>query len=298
MDFALFITQSKAEYTCDIEDYSPCACEGLEMDGRNFIMCDDFEVAVVMDVFNRTHATDLAEITIHKSWNDILIPNNLISNKKTEKLVFDCGEIIKATFEKDSFNSTRSYTTIIELYKCLLWQDSDLSFIDGFTKMKSLLIEKFDDMGRIFSTFPTNLPTLSHIKLIQCYGWDTLMHAPLPIVDARNFIRLDVVESVGINDDVMNVVIEWAVQSFNSTLKSLYIHSNNLTRIPSHIEFFGRIETLDMKNNFFPRILAGSLKITSKDLGFVDLSNCGVIEMEPNVFEGKTIFFQVTFSVV
>jgi len=153
--------------------------------------------------------------------------------------------------------------------------------------MTSLIIENFEEMGRLFSTFPTNLPTINNIKLLQCFGWDTLMIAPSPIIGAKNFIRLDVANSVDMTDDIMNVVIEWAVQSFNSTLKGLYIHSNNLTRIPSQIEFFGKITSLDMKNNFFPRIPAGSFKFTSNDLSLIGISKCGVQDIEPNAFEGN-----------
>jgi len=144
----------------------------------------------------------------------------------------------------------------------------------------------FNEMGKIFSTFPTNLPAINNIKLIQCFGWNTLMNAPSPVVDARNFIRLDVINSVDMNDEVMNVVMGWAVQSFNSTLKNLYIQSNNLTRIPSGIEFFGKLDTLDIRNNFSPHILAGSLKITSTNLASIDLSNSGIQDIEPNAFEG------------
>lgn len=172
---------------------------------------------------------------------------------------------------------------------CIL-EDSDFSFIEGFIKMTSLYIDNFHRMGRLFPTFPTNLPAINNIKLMQCFGWNSLMNAPPPIVGATNFVRLDVAKSVDMNDDVMNVVMEWAIQSFNSTLKNLYIYSNNLTRIPSQIQYFGKLDTLDIKSNFFSSIPVGSLqvKFSTNDLTLIDLSNCGVQEIEPNAFGGKT----------
>lgn len=249
-------------------------------------MCSVIEVPTVIDVFKRTQTIELAEFKYFKNINDNFIPDNFISNKTVGKLNLNCGDSLTTKIDKDSFNSTRPVTTVVELHTCLL-KDSDLSFIEGFIKMTSLLIENFQEMGKLFSTFPTNLPTTNNIKFLQCAGWNTLMNTPSPVVDARKFIRLDVVKSIDMSDDAMNVVMEWAVQSFNSTLESLYIYSNNLTRIPSQIEFFGRIENLDMKNNLFPRILSGSLKLTSNSVGFIGLSNCGVQQIESNAFEGR-----------
>ncbi len=141
-------------------------------------------------------------------------------------------------------------------------------------------------MGKLFSTFPSNLPSVVNLKFVNCFGWNTLTSAPSPVVGSTKLVRLDIVQSGDMNDDVMDVVMDWAVQSF--AVKSLYIHSNNLKRIPNQMEFFGQITTLDISNNEFRRIPARSLKFTSDVLGLINLSNCGIEGIEASAFEGKT----------
>ena len=84
-------------------------------------------------------------------------------------------------------------------------------------------MDYFDEMGRLFPTFPASFPEIRNFKFTRCIGWDTLRNAPSPVVGSKKLKRLDIVQSGDMNDDVMNLVMEWAVQSFNSTLDSLYI---------------------------------------------------------------------------
>ena len=243
-----------------------------------------------MDVFNRTQTIELAQISFSKNRVDDFIPNNFISDKKAGKLLLFCYDSDPMTFTniaKDAFNSTRQHTTNLDLSFCRL-RDSDLSFLDGFNKLTYLRIDYFYEMGRLFSTLPSNFPEITNFKLSRCFGWNTLVNAPPPIVGARKLTRLDIIQSTDMNDDVMDSVMTWAVQSFNLTLTSLYIYNNNLTRIPTQIEFFGKLITLDLNNNFFPLIPKSSLKFQSDDLNLIDLSNCGVKDIESNAFEGES----------
>jgi len=288
MDFGLLI---KAEATCGIEDYSPCTCESLRVGDSNYVSCLNKTVLQIMDVFNRTHTKDVTEVRISfaETAKDNIIPDNFLADKTTSHIYIDCvASIEKIT--KDSFNLSRPITERIELKNCNLIDDSDLSFFDGFIALGFLSLEKFSEMGKLFATFPSHLPLISALKFVQCSGWKTLMNAPSPVVGNRNIQRLDVIQSKDMNDDVMNLVMEWAVQSFNSTLRYIYIHSNNLTEIPGQIEFFGQMEALDIKNNYFPLIRTHSLKYSSTILTSLDLSNCGIKDIEPKAFEGKKKF--------
>jgi len=211
------------------------------------------------------------------------IPDNWISNKKSGRIYFFCGSVNRKTIAIDVFHATQNYTSMFELSNCLL-QDSDLSFINGFTQLSSLKISQIPEIGRLFSTFPTNLPSVVSLKFLNCFGWNTLTSAPSPIVGSTKLVRLDIIQSSDMNDDVMDVVMNWAVQSF--AVNSLYIYSNNLKRIPNQLEFFGQMATLDISYNYFHRIPSRSLKFTSDILESIDLSNCGVQEIEAGAFEG------------
>ncbi len=275
----------KAECTSTEDDYLPCFCDSPFEQTHLFISCIEKEVSDIMDVFNRTPTKQLQEIYMEKNVKDYFFPDSLISDKQTNHLIFYCLHS-DTKIAKDAFNSTRQYTTEVALYNCPL-HEPGLSFIDGFTKLKNLNINNFYEMGRVFSTFPINLPSISYLKLIQCIGWNSLVNAPSPIIGAKNFTRLDITQSGDMDDGIMNVVMVWAVASFNSSIKSLYISSNNLTRIPPQIEFFEQMKTLDISSNFFPLIQSGSLKFKSGALSLIDLSSCGVKEIEPNAFQGK-----------
>ena len=258
----------------------------------NFITCREVGKSEVMDVFNRTHTIELAEIIFSMKGEYEFIPDYWISDKKSGKLHFLCNidVISNKTMARDAFYATRQYTALFDLSDCL-FQDSDLSFVDGFIQLSSLYLNRIHEIGKLFSTFPTNLPSVVNLKFVNCFGWNTLTSAPSPIVGSTKLVRLDIVQSPDMNDDVMNVVMDWAVQSF--FVKSLYIYSNNLKRIPNQLEFFGQIATFDISNNYFHRIPSRSLKFTSDVLELIDLSNCGVEEIEADAFEGilRNLYF-------
>ena len=235
-----------------------------------------------MDVFNRTNTIELTEINIKLKEAYGLIPENWISDKKSTLLQLTCGSVIKIA--RDAFFASRKFTTKFELSNCLL-EDSDLSFVDGFTQLSYLYFNQIQEIGILFPTFPTNLPSIVNLKFVNCFGWNRLTNAPSPIVGATGLVRLDIAESTDMNDDVMNVLMDWAVQTF--AVKSLYLYTNNLRRIPSQLEFFYQITTLDISNNNFSRIPARSLKFTSNVLELIGISNCGVVEIEAGAFEGK-----------
>jgi len=219
--FGSLVKQSSAEFTCDKEDYSPCSCGGLDGSDANYVECDQRPVREVIAVFNRTQAIELAELSFAKNREDDVIPNNFISDKKAGELLlfcYDSDSSTKTNIEKDAFNSTKQYTTILDLSFCRL-RDSDLSFLDGFDKLSYLRIDAFDEMGRLFPTFPSNFPEIKNFKFTRCIGWDTLVNAPSHLVGSKKLKRLD---------------------------------------------------------------------INSDDLDLVDLSNCGVEEIEPNAFEGES----------
>ena len=110
-----------------------------------------------MNIFNRTYTNELAEIEFSMKEEYQFIPDNWISDKKSVKLKFTCGSVIKMA--KYAFHATQNYTTMFDLSNCL-FQDSDLSFVDGFTQLSYLSLNQIDEMGKLFSTFPTNLPSV------------------------------------------------------------------------------------------------------------------------------------------
>lgn len=241
----------------------------------------------VIEAFNRTKTPEVAifylTLTYVETYN--VIPDNFISNKQMSIFNFLSDPNYSLKIAKDAFNSTKNYTSRIELSKLYL-EDSNLSFLEGFTKVSSLLLLSLPDMEKVLPTFPRNLPMMSALSFDSCLGWNSMSNNLLPMVNAGELIRLDIIRSVDLTDNAMDDVMEWVITSFHSSLRSLYIYSNNLTRIPLQIEFFDRLNLFSMKNNLFPQIPAGSIKFKSNDMREIDISSCGVRTIEPGAFEG------------
>lgn len=87
-------------------------------------------------------------------------------------------------------------------------------------------------------------------------------------------------------DEAMEIVMDWAVLSFNSTLEILNIISNNLTNIPRQIEFFCQLGYVDLRGNNFPLVLTRSFVMKARDIFLVSLSNCQICEIQPAAFQG------------
>ncbi len=73
-----------------------------------------------MNVFNSTHAIDLAELTLTMKEEYESIPDNWISDKMSTRFFFSCGS---KTVARNAFHATQNYTSTFELSNCL-FQDS------------------------------------------------------------------------------------------------------------------------------------------------------------------------------
>lgn len=187
MNVGSIMKQIKVAGTC--EDYSPCDCSQLPGDGLNSITCDNDKIPEIMDAFNRTHTIELGELR-YFSTNALVIPDNMISDKKVGRLLLECkGSAI--SIERDAFNSTRQYTANFEIRRCLALYD--LCFAEGFTKLSYLNFYNVE-MGKLFSTFPSNIPSINNLKIVNGFGWNNLMNlpSPSPVVGATNLDRLEI----------------------------------------------------------------------------------------------------------
>jgi len=62
---------------------------------------------------------------------------------------------------------------------------------------------------------------MSALSLDCCLGWNCMINMllVLPMVNAGELILLDIIRSVDLTDNAMDVVMEWAVASFHSSLR-------------------------------------------------------------------------------
>ena len=142
------------------------------------------------------------------------------------------------------------------------------------------------DMSLTFPNFPIRLSALKSLTFRNCIGWSNLSSSPRNMYKGA-LTQLYITDSYDMRDETMDFIMDWAVQSFNTTLESVYIYNNNLTRIPPLITLLNRLKFLDLKDNFFTHIFAGSFSFKEgTEIVLVTLSNCGIQQIQPGAFEG------------
>jgi len=290
------VKRVNGETSCDQEDYRPCLCTSDGVWDLDDILCkseisSNVTTQDIKEVFDRILSTifgklDLSDLTDPQK--EIWIPNNFISNKVFTEIDITC--ILYQNFiykiAPNAFKSSSEYTTRVQITACYLQPDFGLSFIEGFSKLTMLEIESAKDMGNVMSTFPIHLPSMINLKMTNCLGWNSMKTMPSAMEDARNVLTFYLTGSFDMNDNVMNMMMEWVAQSFNSTLESLFLYSNNLTKIPEKTEYLVRLKTFDIRNNSFPWIASHSLRFNTEKMKMI-ISGCGIQDIEQGAFQGK-----------
>ena len=277
--------------SCD-QDYSPCLCRyGNPTDETGiYVTCTTTATVAVMAVFNRTDAMELQYFALlnFKDGQDG-IPDNLLVNKVTARLIIECGDFLPMYVSENAFNSTKGFSNSFEMSGCNL-SNSSMSFLDGFSQLLSVTVDATSSMGLIFPSFPVRLPKLTTLTFSNGIGWNKLIRSPQPL-KAEKLTKFYLTGSADMNDEAMDIVMNWAVISFKSTLESLNIISNNLTQIPRQIESFDQLSYVDLRGNSFSLVLTRSIVMKAVDIFLVSLSNCQISEIQPSAFQGTSINF-------
>jgi len=217
--------------------------------------------------------------------DEVGIPDSLLGNTYVEQtMTVNCGEIFPLYISENAFHPAKKTFKQFQLSGCN-FSNSSLSFLEGSDSVKLISLDSNSGMGHAFSSFPSRLPKLGALTFYGGIGWDTLMISPKPL-EAELFTKFYVTGSVDMTDEAMNIIMNWATVSFNSTLESLYISSNNLTKIPRQIESFGRLGIVELRGNDFSIVQSRSLVMKADEVFLVTLSNCNIYEIQPDAFQG------------
>jgi len=162
-----------------------------------------------------------------------------------------------------------------------------MSFLEGFSKVIIVTMDSTPSMGLVFPTFPIHLPKLATLDISNGIGWNWLTTSPQPL-EAEKLTKFYLTGSVDMTDDAMDIVMNWAVQSFNSTLERLSLFSNKLTRIPHQIQYFEKLSYLDLGDNYFGLISTKSLVMKADEVFLISLPNCNIYELQPDAFQGNS----------
>jgi len=213
------------------------------------------------------------------------IPNYLLRNTYVEQdVTVKCSDLFPLYISENAFYPAKKTFKQFQLLGCNL-SNSSMSFLEGSNSAKTISIDSSSGMGHAFSSFPSRLPKLGALTFHNGIGWDTLMNSPKPL-EAELFTKFYVTDSVDMTYEAMDIIMNWATVSFNSTLESLYIYSNNLTKIPQQIESFGRLGIVDLSSNYFLLVPSRSIVMKADEVFLITLSDCNIYEIQPDAIQG------------
>lgn len=279
------VSEAQIGNSCN-QDYSPCTCtpNGLDI----YIDCIDTPIEEVIRVFKETQANKhiVTFSLLDFVPNELGIPDNILGDRQVIILVLQCKTFTPLLIANDSFKETKYYTSEMEITGCNLF-DSNMGFLEGFNKLLSLKLDSISNMALIFPNFPIRLSAMTSLTMTNCHGWENLTNVPATMFQGK-LKQLYITNSKDMVDEAMDIVMKWVLKSFEFTMENLFLYNNNLNQVPHEIQSLSRLGFLDLKNNFLPLILTDSFIFIKKNpVTFVDLSKCGVNEIQPHAFQGK-----------
>ena len=85
-------------------------------------------------------------------------------------------------------------------------------------------------------------------------------------------------------------MVSAAAGPYGDTLEILSLVANQMTRIPSAVGSFTRLQSLHLEHNMIHTLPTGSLHLSSLSLRHVSLASNGLRNIEPGTFKGNTNF--------
>ena len=276
----------KGQVNCPNEDnYAPCTCSGGST-SLPIISCNGVPLETILDIFAQTDPVSVPirlSITLSASETVAIVPANLLGNKVASTITINCPlDTFELTINSNAFSSSSGNATSIVVNKCNL-VDSKLAFFTSFTELVSLTLTGITNLQSILPTLPYPLPSLSSLNFFNSRGWNEI--DSLPQVLINGLTALDMGSSL-IEDVAMNKILDWIVKSSNSSLKTIYIDQNKLTKVPQQISAFTVLENLHLENNEIASISATAFSFTAP-IVFLSLDNNLISEIPAGAFKGK-----------
>jgi Leucine-rich repeat (LRR) protein len=264
----------------ECEDYSPCAC-GQDADGNLYVNCIDVMPLDIQAAFSRTTALDIYSLVIILPAAGGTIPADLLAGKRA--LIMDLLGTSRDSFQlimdPAAIRSSSSYTKQLVISKCDL-SLLNFDFLRGFTRLEELRLDTTSNVKPIENLPP--LTSLVGLAIDNSQGFDDLINFP-----ARAFSSLDHLYfyNDGLSDQAVDIVLNAFVSSTSaSTLTTLTLSKNQITRVPSQIVSLPNVINFALTNNNISIVNTGALSLTAPKK--IYLNNVSLDTIEPNAFQG------------
>ena len=258
------------------------------------VECENVPMKNIKEFFQ---GTDLVTDNLFRSIKltlldeDELIPENILGNKKTEKLVIEynygSNQVIKV--DVNAFQSTKYYTKTLEL-KNIDSSQLDLGFLFGFNQLTDLTFHNFHHIQKSLPNLPL-LPKLTGLDFINVTGLNDST-ITFPTLSSGGLKTFKFNFSVTHTDASVSRMLDWILLSSAKTLETLIIDSIGITEIPSQIPSFTALKRLDLDRNSISTIKNGALRF-SVPVSTLWLRYNQINSIESGAFQG--IYFLFTF---
>jgi len=258
---------------------------------RGDVVCDLVTIGDILEIFDRVARTTFDSITLNIRKTEKVIPADLLSNKKAEKLILEFERIDNSQqklrkVSPDAFRATKSYTKHIEL-NSIDHSDLNLGWLSGFVQLSTLSFTWNLNLWNSFPTLPS-LPSLTILDIYQCVVGIKDMEEFPSLGNGLKFFEF--YPSVEEDEESLNRVLDWLLLSSAETLEFLKINSvANMTGIPSQISSFKALKFLSYNNEHKSTTIlkkgALSFKVPVTNLRLF-VNGVTIFEIEPGAFQG------------
>ena len=263
--------------------YAPCTYRADPFPDKLSIECGPLipRAALITTGFARAKTNVTTHELVHirlRIFNEI--PTDLFGlRSNTRNIQISCPDTtFNVTINPTAFRSSRSTALQVSIEKCDLRQ-VDWSWLNNFNVLESLHLSSSSLVN--LQTMPM-LPSVTALYVLFC-GDFVELHSPK---QTPNLNRLQIDYSYNVSNEVLDGIVSAAAGPYGDTLEILSLVANQMTRIPSAIGSFTRLQSLHLEHNMIHTLPTGSLHLSSTALSNVWLSNNNLKTIQSGAFKG------------
>lgn len=281
----VFDNKCKGGQIPDDMDFSPCTACILDNTGELEVRCELVNMTDVRD----GPFQSLDNLNIDFLYLTIIdgdtIPDNFLGSavNKVNSFSIDCTDnesLLDVTQSAFGNGSVAEFNNFY-ITNCNLLT---LYFLSGMKRLDELKFENSSNLHEILAAMPTDFSTkvLAIKKCKNLNAIDTVEKLPLSSSRLQQFLMTD---NEDLNEETVDLFLNWLIDSSLSTLEILYLYNNGLTKIPADILKFTFLTKFRFDGNPIQDgvVLKGSLDFLY-GIYELDLSSCGINIIQPGTF--------------
>lgn len=212
------------------------------------------------------------------------IPADILDTKKVKTLSIRCvvGSNTPLKVDANAFRWSKGELNRITVQYCDVSQ-MNFAFLNGFPFLSYVGMTSCSGLDGCLPSLNFSLPGLTSLSFYNSKGLNNLMVYPPALSSGLNDLDSG---ANGLDDFGVSRLLNWAIESSNQTLQTLYLDSNLLTQPPGQIPNFLALSAIDMSYNTITELRTGSLWLTAPVLRLY-VSGNKISRVLPDAFGGN-----------